>query len=73
VKLKPFVFIAIGVGLKFISKQIELQGDAAALYPGQVSPERLTYHLAAFALLVGALGFFIAAGVGIYRNWRRPT
>jgi len=73
VRLRPFVFIAVGIGLKFISKQVELQGDTAPLMPGQVSPERLTYHLAAFALLVGALGFFIAAGVGIYRNWRRPT
>jgi hypothetical protein len=68
--LKPFLFIAVGIGLRFVSKQVELQGDAAPLVPGQVSPERLTYHLIALALLVGALGFFIAAGISIYRGWK---
>jgi hypothetical protein len=71
VKLRPFVFIAIGVGLYFVGQQVGLLGGAAPLYPGQESPERLKFHLIAPLLTAGALGFFIAAGISIYRGWRR--
>lgn len=70
-KLKPLIYIALGFGLKYLGHQLELQGDAAPLIPGELSPERLKYHLIAFFLTLAALGFFLAAGVGIYRNWRK--
>jgi len=70
-KLKPLVFIAVGMGLSYVSHDVGLQGDAAPLVPGGVSPERLKYHLIALVLLLGALGFFIAAGVSLFRNRMR--
>jgi hypothetical protein len=69
-RLKPLVFIAIAIGLRFVSKSVELQGDAAPLIPGGVSTDRLTYHLIALVLLFGAIGFFIAALVSLFRGWR---
>lgn len=67
-KLKPILFIAMGVGFYAVSRSIELQGDAAPIVPGGVSPERLKYHLIALLLMLAAFGLFIAAGVSLYRN-----
>jgi hypothetical protein len=70
-KFKPLLFIALGIGLYFAGQQVGLRGDAAPLVPGGVSPERAKYHLIALALTLGAFGSFIAAGVSLFRNWRR--
>ena len=69
-KLKPLIFIAVGFGLSYVAKDIGLRGDAAPFVPGGVSPERLKYHLIALVLTLGALGFFIAALVSLFRGWR---
>ena len=70
-KLKPLIFIAIGVGLYWVARDIELMGDAAPFAPHGVSTDRLKYHLTALIMMLAALGFFIAALVIIVRNWRR--
>jgi hypothetical protein len=69
-RLKPLIFIAIAIGLYVVSRDVELQGDAAPLVPGGVSPERAKYHLIALVVMLGALGFFIAAGVSLFRGRR---
>ena len=68
--VRPLVYIAIAIGLRFASKQVERLGDAAPIVPGAVSPERLQYHLVALVLLVAAIGFFIAALVSLVRGMR---
>lgn len=70
-RLRPIVLIALGLGLGYIGHDVGLMGDAAPLVPGGVSPERAKYHLIALLLTLGALGFFIAAGVSLFRGWRR--
>ena len=70
-KLKPILFIAMGAGFYAVSRSVELQGDAAPIVPGGVSPERLKYHVIALLLMLAAFGLFIAALVSIYRAHRR--
>jgi hypothetical protein len=70
-RLKPLIFIAVGFGLYWVARDVELMGDAAPFGPNGVSPERAKYHISALVLMIGALGFFIAALVGIFRRWRR--
>ena len=70
-KLKPLIFIAVGAGLYWVARDVELMGDAAPFVPGGVSTERAKYHVTALVLMLGALGFFIAALVGLFRGWRR--
>ena len=70
-KWKPFIFIALAIGLYVVSRDLELRGDLAPLAESGVSPERAKYHLAALVLMLGALGLFIAAGVSLFRGWRR--
>ena len=67
-KMKPILFIAIAIGLYFVGRSVGLQGDAAPVDPSGVSPERAKYHLIALVLMLGALGFFIAAGVSLFRG-----
>ena len=67
---KPLVFIAIACGLSAASHSLELRGDLAPFVPDGVSVERAKYHLAALVLMIGALGFFIAAGVSVFRRLR---
>ena len=67
---KTLIFLAIAIGLYFVSHSLELRGDAAPLSPGGVSPERARYHIMALVLLLGALSCFIYAGVNAFRNWR---
>ena len=67
---KPILFLAIAIGLYFVSHSLELRGDAAPISPTGVSPERAKYHLMALVLLLGALGCFIYAGVSAFRKWR---
>jgi hypothetical protein len=69
-RLKPLIFIAIAIGLYVVSRDVGLQGDAAPLVSGGVSPERAKYHLIALVMMLGALGFFIAAGVSMFRGRR---
>jgi hypothetical protein len=69
-RMTPLVFLAIAIALKFVSKSVELQGDAAPLVSGGVSPERATFHIIALVLLLGAIGFFIAALVSLFRRNR---
>jgi len=69
-KLKPLIFLAIACGLFFVGHEVGLRGDAAPLVPGGVSPERAKYHLIALVLTLGAFGFFIAAGVSLFRGRR---
>ena len=70
-KFKPLLFLAVGFGLMAVSHSLELRGDVAPIVEGGVSAERAKYHIAALVVLIGALGFFIAAGVTIWRNLRR--
>jgi len=70
-KLKPLIFFALAFGLMAVSRSLELQGDAAPFGENGVSPERAKYHLLALVAVLGALGLFIAAGVSLYRGWRR--
>ena len=70
-KFKPIVFLAIAIGLYFVSHSLELRGDAAPFSANGVSPERAKYHLMALVLLLGALGCFIYAGLIAFRNMRR--
>jgi hypothetical protein len=67
-KIKPLILLAIAIGLYFVSRSIELQGDAAPFGADGVSPERAKYHLIALVLLLGALGSFIYAGVSLFRG-----
>lgn len=67
---RPIVYLAVAIGLFFVSRSVELRGDLAPLVAGGVSPERAKYHLIALVLLLGALGFFIAAGVSAFRGRR---
>jgi hypothetical protein len=60
-KLSPWLFLAIGVGLSAVSRSLELQGDAAPYAESGVSTARLMFHLPALVLLVGALTCFVAA------------
>ena len=69
-RFKPLVFIALGLGLFYVAHNVGLRGDAAPLVPGGVSLERAKYHLIALVLTLGALGFFIAAGVSLIRGRR---
>ena len=68
---KPLIFIAVGFGLYWVARELEVMGDAAPFVPGGVSTERAKYHIIALIMMIGALGFFIAALVGIFRGWRR--
>ena len=69
-RFRPILFLAIAIGLYFISHALELRGDAAPISASGVSPERAKYHLMALGLLLGALGCFIYAGVSAFRKWR---
>jgi hypothetical protein len=66
--LKPALFLAIAVGLYFVSHSLELRGDGAPVSAGGVSPERAKYHIMALVLLLGALGCFIYAGMSAFRR-----
>ena len=70
-KLKPLIFFALAFGLMALGRSLELQGDAAPFGENGVSPERAKYHLMALVAVLGALALFIAAGVSIFRSWRR--
>jgi hypothetical protein len=69
-KIKPIIYIAIAFGLYSVSHSLELRGDVAPIVAGGVSSERASYHLMALVLLLGALGFFISAGVSLFRQIR---
>jgi hypothetical protein len=70
-RVKPLIFIAVGFGLYWVARDVELLGDAAPFVPNGVSAERAKYHILALVLMLGALGFFIAGFVSIVRGWRR--
>ena len=67
---KPMIFIAIAIGLYFVGHSLELRGDAAPFAESGPSIERAKYHILALVSLLGALGFFISAGVIAYRRRR---
>ena len=69
--LKTILYLAIAFGLLAVGHSVGLRGDAAPLAESGVSAERAQYHLIALGLTLGALGFFIAAGLNIWRNLRR--
>ena len=70
-KLKPLIYLALGFGLLWLSRSLELRGDLAPFVEGGVSTERAKYHIAALVAVIAALGLFVAAGLGIWRNLRR--
>ena len=55
--------LAAAFGLMSVSKAMSAQGDVYA-----EAATRLTYHLSALGLLLGALGLFIYAGVSAFRR-----
>lgn len=67
---KTMLFIAIGFGLYFVSRSLELRGDAAPLETNGPSLERLQYHGVALVCLLGALVFFVTAAVTALRRRR---
>ena len=67
---KTALFLAVAIGLYFVSRSLELRGDAAPLAAHGVSPERAKYHIMALILMLGALGCFVYAGVSAFRRWR---
>ena len=67
-KLKPLIFLAVAIVLYAVSHSLELRGDGAPFGEDGISPERAKYHLMALILLIGALGFFIAAAVTAFRK-----
>lgn len=69
-KFKPFIFIAVAFALSALSRSLELRGDAAPFVEGGVSVERANYHIMALVCLLGAIGFFVSAGVSAYRTIR---
>jgi len=71
-KARTLIYVAIASGLFAVSHSLEAQGDAAPYAAAGVSSERLQYHLTAFLMLLGALGFFIAAGFSIFRRAPPP-
>lgn len=66
--MKAWIFVVLGFALKFVSKQVELLGDAQPAMAADASSGRLGYHLVAMVLLVAAIGCFIAAIVSFIRN-----
>ena len=64
--MKPLVLIAVGFGLWFVSKQVELMGDAAPSMASDPSSARLEYHALALLILTVALGCFVAALISIF-------
>jgi len=68
--LKAILFAAIAFGLMAVSHALELRGDLAPFGENGVSPERAKYHLMALFALLGALGFFVSAGVSVFRRIR---
>ena len=68
--IKPILYIVIAFGLYFFSGAVELRGDLAPVVAEGVSTERATYHIIALLLLIGALGFFVAALLNIIRFLR---
>ncbi len=70
-KLRTLIFLALAIACYFVSHSLELRGDAAPMVENGVSPERAKYHVMALLLLVGAIGFFIAAGWSVFRSKRK--
>ena len=69
--LKTVLYLAIAIGLLTVGHAVGLRGDAAPFGADGVSPERAKYHLIALALTLGAVGFFVGAGLNIWRSLRR--
>jgi hypothetical protein len=67
-KLRSVVYIALGFGLLSLSRALELRGDLAPFAESGVSGERLTWHVMALLVLVGAIGFFVSALVNLFRR-----
>jgi len=67
---KDLVFLAIAIGLFFVGHSLGLRGDAAPFGDNGVSPLRAKYHLMAFVSVLAALGFFVAAGMSLFRKKR---
>ena len=67
---KAMLFLAIGFGLYFVSRSLELRGDAAPFAASGASIERLQYHGLALVCLLGALGFFVTAALSLWRSRR---
>jgi len=67
---KTMLFIAIGFGLYFVSRSLELRGDAAPFATSGPSLERLQYHGVALVCLLAALGCFVTAAVTALRRRR---
>ncbi len=69
--LRTILYLAIAFGLLMVGHSAGLRGDAAPFGENGVSPERAKYHLVALALTLGAVGFFVVAGLNIWRSLRR--
>ena len=69
-KFKPIIFLAVALFLSAISQPLELRGDVAPVVENGVSGERATWHIMALACLIGAIYFFVSAGVSLVRALR---
>ena len=68
--LRPLILLAVGFGLLALSNSLELRGDMAPFAESGVSTERATWHIAGLLAVVAALGCFVAALRGFWRNLR---
>ena len=66
--MKIWIFVVAGFALKFVSKQVELMGDAQPSMAADASSGRLGYHALAMLLLIAAIGCFICAIVSFLKD-----
>lgn len=66
--MKVWIWVLVGFVLKFISRQVELMGDAQPSMASDAASGRLGYHALAMVLLIASIGCFICALVSFFRN-----
>ena len=53
--MKTWIFVVAGFALKFVSKQVELMGDAQPSMAADAFSGRLGYHARAMLMLIAAI------------------
>ena len=67
---KTLTALASGFGLLFVSRSLEARGDALPFAEAGISSGRLTWHLLALLVLLGAFASFVYAGLSAFRRDR---